>query len=125
MIGSVFSLSNSKLCTHCKHYIKPTGKKVGTCSLFPISDNQYLDCVRSRKIYYMCGEKGRYYEDVFLMPDSVHPDHYVDHPVDHHPVDHHSVDHPVDHHSVDHPVDHHSVDHSVDHHSVDHSVDHF
>jgi len=109
MIGSVFSLSSSKLCTHCKHYIKPTGKTVGTCSLFPILDNVYLDCIRSRKIYYMCGEKGRYYEDVFLTLDSVHPDH-TDHS--------HSVHHPVDH-SVHHPVDH-----SV-HHPVDHSVDHY
>jgi hypothetical protein len=81
MIGSVFSLS-SNLCSNCKHYIKPTGKTVGTCSLFPLLDNVYLDCIRSRKIYYMCGEKGRYYEDVsFLSIDhsdhshSVHSDH--------------------------------------------------
>jgi hypothetical protein len=74
MIGSVFSLStSSKLCTNCKHFIKPTGKTLGACSLFPVMDNNYIDCVRSRKIYYMCGENGRYYEDSFLMQDSVHP----------------------------------------------------
>jgi hypothetical protein len=48
--------------------------QVGKCSLFPIlndmdsdteyemNDTQFLDCISSRKIYYMCGEKGRYYE---------------------------------------------------------------
>jgi hypothetical protein len=74
----IFSLSNifsksKKLCTNCKHFIKPNGpKQVGKCSLFPIlndidsdtedMDKQFLDCISSRKIYYMCGEKGRYYE---------------------------------------------------------------
>ena len=99
-IGSVFSLSKN-LCTKCKHFIKPTGKKVGKCSLFPIIDDDYLDCNRSRKNYYFCGEKGRYYEGVSFLTN-----HYVD-PV-HHPV-HHPVDHHVDpvHHHVDHHVDHH------------------
>ena len=77
----IFSLSNifsksKKLCTNCKHFIKPDDpKQVGKCSLFPILndmdsdteemvDKHFLDCIRSRKIYYMCGEKGRYYEKV-------------------------------------------------------------
>jgi len=77
----IFSLSNifsksKKLCTNCKHFIKPEGPtKVGKCSLFPILndmdsdteneiDTQFLDCISSRRIYYMCGEKGRYYEKV-------------------------------------------------------------
>jgi hypothetical protein len=78
----IFSLSNifsksKKLCTNCKHFIKPAGpKQVGKCSLFPIlndmdtdteeemDDKHFLDCIRSRKIYYMCGEKGRYFEKV-------------------------------------------------------------
>jgi len=107
-MGSVFSLSN--LCKNCKHFIKPTGKKVGKCSLFLV-DEQYLDCIRSRKNDYMCGEKGRYYEsNPFLFLDSVH-----------HPVHDHSIhDHPVVH---DHPIHDHSIhDHSVVH---DHSIDHF
>ena len=113
-MGSVFSLSN--LCKNCKHFIKPTGKKVSKCSLFLV-DEQYLDCIRSRKNDYMCGEKGRYYEsNPFLFLDSVH-----------HPVHDHSIhDHPVVHdHSIhDHPVVH---DHSIHDHSVvhDHSIDHF
>lgn len=41
-------------------------RQVGKCSLFPIlndeDDNHYLDCIRSRKNHYFCGEKGRYYE---------------------------------------------------------------
>ncbi len=78
--SSVFSLSNifsksKKKCINCKHFIKPeNNREVGKCSLFPIlndmdSDTQddikdtlFLDCISSRKIYYMCGEKGRYYE---------------------------------------------------------------
>jgi len=77
----IFSLSNifsksKKLCTNCKHFIKPDDpKQVGKCSLFPILndmdsdteemvDKHFLDCIRSRKIYYMCGEKGRYFEKV-------------------------------------------------------------
>ena len=77
----IFSLSNifsksKKLCTNCKHFIKPEGiRQVGKCALFPILndldidtqddiDAHYLDCIRSRKIYYMCGEKGRYFEKV-------------------------------------------------------------
>lgn len=81
--SSVFSLSNifsksKKLCTNCKYFIKhEEGKRqIGKCALFPIlndmdtdteeeiDDIQYLDCISSRKIYYMCGEKGRYYEKV-------------------------------------------------------------
>ena len=76
----IFSLSNNfskskKKCINCKHFIKPeNNREVGKCSLFPIlndidSDTQddikdtlFLDCISSRKIYYMCGEKGRYYE---------------------------------------------------------------
>ena len=71
---SVFSLSK-KMCINCKHFIKPdTPKQIGKCSLFPIlndmdsdteneiDDKHFLDCISSRKIYYMCGEKGRYYE---------------------------------------------------------------
>ena len=77
----IFSLSNifsksKKLCTNCKHFIKPEqAKQVGKCALFPILndldidtqddiDAHYLDCIRSRKIYYICGEKGRYFEKV-------------------------------------------------------------
>ena len=68
LIAPVFSLSK-KMCINCKHFINPHGKnKVGRCSLFPIlndieeNDNQYIDTNNSRKNYYMCGEKGRYYE---------------------------------------------------------------
>jgi hypothetical protein len=108
-MGSVFSLSN--LCKNCKHFIKPTGKKVGKCSLFLLLDEQYLDCIRSRKIDYMCGEKGRYYEtNPFLSLDPVH-----------HPVHDNSIDHPVHDHSIDHPVHDHSIDHSIHDHSIDHS----
>ena len=82
-IVPIFSLSNifsksKKLCTNCKYFIKPEeGKRqVGKCALFPIlndmdsdteeniDDIQYLDCIRSRKNHYFCGEKGRYYEKV-------------------------------------------------------------
>jgi len=74
--SSVFSLSK-KLCINCKHFIKPEkSNQIGKCSLFPIlndmdsdakyemSDIHFLDSISSRKIYYMCGEKGRYYEKV-------------------------------------------------------------
>jgi hypothetical protein len=55
---TIFSL---KLCSNCKHYSK------GKCSLFPLlneetHETQFLDWTRARKIYYFCGEKGRYYE---------------------------------------------------------------
>ena len=77
--SSVFSLSNifsksKKKCTNCKHFIKPEEgvRQVGKCSLFPILNDidteddidgtHYLDCSRSRKNHYFCGEKGRYYE---------------------------------------------------------------
>lgn len=76
-IVPIFSMnifSSKKLCTNCKHFIKPeSDKEIGKCSLFPILndvdtenniDAHYLDCIRSRKIYYMCGEKGRYFEKV-------------------------------------------------------------
>jgi hypothetical protein len=66
------------MCINCKHFIKPQGEnKIGRCSLFPILndleeyDNQYMDVTNSRKIYYMCGEKGRYYEKV--IPVEVPP----------------------------------------------------
>ena len=77
LIGPIFSLSNifsksKKLCTNCKYFIKPEeGKReAGKCALFPIlndldeeiNDTHYLDCIRSRKDQYFCGEKGRYYE---------------------------------------------------------------
>ena len=78
MISPTISLSNifsksKKLCTNCKHFIKPEGNQVGKCSLFPILneidndteediDTHFLDCIRSRKNQYFCGEKGRYYE---------------------------------------------------------------
>jgi len=79
LINPIFSLSNifsksKKLCTNCKYFIKAEGKKVGKCALFPIlndldpdtedemNDTHYLDCIRSRKDQYFCGEKGRYYE---------------------------------------------------------------
>ena len=75
----IFSLSNifssKKKCINCKHFIKPeNNREVGKCSLFPIlndmdsdtedeiDDKHFLDCISSRKMYYMCGEKGRYYE---------------------------------------------------------------
>jgi len=68
LIAPVFSLSK-KMCINCKHFIKPQGEnKMGRCSLFPILndveeiENQYIDVTNSRKNYYMCGEKGRYYE---------------------------------------------------------------
>lgn len=86
MIGSVFSLSSTKLCTNCKYFIKPTGKTFGACSLFPVMDNNYIDCVRSRKIYYMCGEKGRYYEDSDKpsdQPSDQSSNQPSDHPSDH------------------------------------------
>jgi hypothetical protein len=77
LIDPIFSLSNifssNKLCTNCKYFINPEeGKRqVGKCALFPIlndldnedmNDTHYLDCIRSRKNHYFCGEKGRYYE---------------------------------------------------------------
>ena len=78
LIDPIFSLSNifsksKKLCTNCKYFIKPEqGKReAGKCALFPIlndlddeemNDTYYLDCIRSRKDQYFCGEKGRYYE---------------------------------------------------------------
>ena len=68
LIDPIFSLSK-KMCINCKHFIKPNSEnKIGRCSLFPIlndietNENQYMDITNSRKIYYMCGEKGRYYE---------------------------------------------------------------
>ena len=77
LIDPIFSLSK-KMCINCKHFINPQGKnKVGRCSLFPIlndieeNDNQYIDTNNSRKNYYMCGEKGRYYEKV--IPVEVPP----------------------------------------------------
>ena len=77
-IVPIFSMkifSSKKLCTNCKHFIKPeSDKDIGKCSLFPIlndvddnenkMDTHYLDSISSRKIYYMCGEKGRYFEKV-------------------------------------------------------------
>ena len=77
----IFSLSHifssKKKCINCKHYMKPEKpNQVGKCSLFPIlndmdseteddiKDAQFLDCISSRRIYYMCGERGRYYEKV-------------------------------------------------------------
>ena len=77
--SSVVSLSkiSKKKCINCKHFIKPeNNREVGKCLLFPIlndvdtdtqddiKDTHFLDCISSRKIYYMCGEKGRYYEKV-------------------------------------------------------------
>lgn len=76
LIDPIFSLSK-KICINCKHFIKPEGEnKIGRCSLFPILNdeedkNQYMDTTNSRKIYYMCGEKGRYYEKV--IPVEVPP----------------------------------------------------
>ena len=64
------------MCINCKHFIKPEGQNaIGKCSLFPIlndieeDDNQYMDATSSRKIYYMCGEKGRYYEKLVPVED--------------------------------------------------------
>ncbi len=76
LIDPIFSLSK-KICINCKHFIKPQGEnKIGRCSLFPILNDveeheQYMDVTNSRKIYYMCGEKGRYYEKV--IPVEVPP----------------------------------------------------
>jgi len=67
---------SKKKCIDCKHFIKPQegDRQVGKCALFPIlndidnytedeiNDTHYLDCIRSRKNHYFCGEKGRYYE---------------------------------------------------------------
>ena len=81
MIVPIFSLSNifgsKKKCINCKHFMKPEqgDRQVGKCSLFPIlndidSDTEeemnthFLDCIRSRKNHYFCGEKGRYFEKV-------------------------------------------------------------
>jgi hypothetical protein len=73
-IVPIFSLSNifsKKNCMNCKHFIKHEGhRQVGKCSLFPILNDidtedditHFLDCIRSRKNHYFCGEKGRYYE---------------------------------------------------------------
>ena len=39
--------------------------------MFPLNDTgekQYIDCITSRKFYYMCGEKGRYYEPLNNEP---------------------------------------------------------
>jgi hypothetical protein len=51
--------------------MKPEGhNKIGRCSVFPIlndieeDDNQYIDADSSRNIYYMCGNKGRYYDQI-------------------------------------------------------------
>jgi|UniRef100_A0A6C0D1P1 hypothetical protein len=74
--SSVFSLSK-KLCINCKHFIKPEGHMNGKCSLFPIlndieeDDNRYMDAESIRKIRYMCGNKGRYYEKI--IPVEVPP----------------------------------------------------
>ncbi len=37
-------------------------------SSFPLNEEQFIDCT-SRKIYYMCGEKGRYYETLEITDD--------------------------------------------------------
>ena len=66
---------------NCKHFIKPEGaRQVGKCSLFPILNDvdndteddidHYLDCIRSRKNHYFCGEKGRYYEKVIPVVET-------------------------------------------------------
>ena len=73
---SIFSL---KLCSNCKHYTK------GKCSLFPLEEThetQFLDWTRARKIYYFCGEKGRYYESIdknkpLELPDNYDFDKYI------------------------------------------------
>ena len=67
-IFSLSTFSSKKLCTNCRHFIKPEDdREVGKCILFPILndidyDTNYLDCIRSRTNNYMCGYKGRYYE---------------------------------------------------------------
>lgn len=48
------------------------------CSLFPLNDSgekQFMDCTTSRKFYYMCGQKGRYYEPLNNVPLEI-PDDY-------------------------------------------------
>lgn len=50
------------LCTNCKYFVK------GKCSLFPIEEKQFVDCITARKFYYMCGEKGRYYQSLNNEP---------------------------------------------------------
>jgi hypothetical protein len=72
LINPIYSLSNifaSKIkCDNCKHFIKPEASMPGKCSLFPVLNNieygnQHLDVIRARSNHYMCGEKGRYYEE--------------------------------------------------------------
>jgi hypothetical protein len=79
--SSVFSLSNifsksKKKCINCRHFIKPEGNnKIGRCSVFPIlndieeDDNQYIDADSSRNIQYMCGNKGRYYDQIIPVEE--------------------------------------------------------
>jgi len=49
----------------------------GKCSLFPldVEEKQFMDCTTSRKFYYMCGEKGRYYQPLNHEPLEI-PDDY-------------------------------------------------
>lgn len=72
---SIFSL---KLCSNCKFHTKDK------CALFPIlnDETQFLDWTRARKIYYFCGEKGRYYESIdknkpLELPDNYDFDKYI------------------------------------------------
>jgi hypothetical protein len=74
-VVSIFAL---KLCSNCKHYTK------GKCALFPLlnDETQYLDWTRARKIYYFCGEEGRYYEPYdknqpLELPDDYDFDKYI------------------------------------------------
>jgi len=50
----------------------------GKCSLFPLDgeEKQFMDCTTSRKFYYMCGEKGRYYESIDKNQPLEIPDDY-------------------------------------------------
>lgn len=60
----VIPILSLKLCTNCKHFMKDK------CSLFPLNDGEkHMDCATSRKFYYMCGQKGRYYEPLEIPDD--------------------------------------------------------
>lgn len=69
----IIPILSLQLCTNCKYFVKDK------CSLFPLNDigDQFMDCTTSRKFYYMCGEKGRYYQPLNNEPKLYEiPDNY-------------------------------------------------